>query len=65
VPLSFLIFFDIIGAIIAGAIRISAATFSGALKYVLTATREPAECLRAQYIILVFLLITSMLLHSW
>lgn len=44
---SFLTFFDIIGAIIAGAIRISAATFSGASRYVLTATREPAECLRA------------------
>ena len=33
------------GAKIAGAIRIIAATRSGASKYVLTATSEPAECL--------------------
>lgn len=33
------------GANIAGATRIRAATLSGASKYVLTATREPAECL--------------------
>lgn len=33
------------GANIAGATRISAAMLSGASKYELTATREPAECL--------------------
>lgn len=37
------------GAKIAGAIRIRAATRSGASKYVLTATRQPAECLACHF----------------